>query len=241
MEPRPTWKYREPGGKSSGDDRDASWQGILSQVRTKEKGESKTIRDKTDVRYEGILHHWDVETLENTKDPTRHPCTNPDRVIRLSATNMEKTEVKRRGREGPFHPWSSRSLGKLPRRGIETRGRRRPRSPSGTGEARKAMASSSGSKPTTKERLKSLEEGLHRLKQLLHNHDDFLQNMDIEAGRRLEMIEADITSTKIGFSEELEHLCKEFKDPKKELEERVNKLEEQMTTIYQGPMDKCGP
>jgi hypothetical protein len=76
-----------------------------------------------------------------------------------------------------------------------------------------------------------VEEELKRLKQFLQNQDDFLQNLDIEAGRRLEMLEADITSTKIGFSEELEQIRNEFKDPKKEFEERVSKLEAQMEKL----------
>jgi hypothetical protein len=62
------------------------------------------------------------------------------------------------------------------------------------------------------ERLKLMEEELKRLKYFLHNQDDFLQNLDIEAGRRLEMLEADITSTKIGFTKELEQVRTEFKD-----------------------------
>jgi hypothetical protein len=42
------------------------------------------------------------------------------------------------------------------------------------------------------------------------------------------MIEDDITTTRIGFLEDLEHICKEVKDPKKEFKERVSKLEAQM-------------
>lgn len=77
------------------------------------------------------------------------------------------------------------------------------------------MASSSGNKPTTEERLNSLEEDLQRLKHMLHHQMDFLQNLDIYAGRRLEMLEADITTTKFGLTEELGKLRKELKDPNK--------------------------
>jgi hypothetical protein len=62
----------------------------------------------------------------------------------------------------------------------------------------------------------------------LHNLDEFLQNLDIEVGRRLEILEADITSTKFGLLEELGKLRKDLKEPKKEFEYKVNKLEEQM-------------
>jgi hypothetical protein len=62
----------------------------------------------------------------------------------------------------------------------------------------------------------------------LHNLDEFLQNLDIEVGRRLEILEADITSTKFGLLEELGKLRKDLKEPKKEFEYKVSKLEEQM-------------
>jgi predicted nucleic acid-binding Zn-ribbon protein len=76
--------------------------------------------------------------------------------------------------------------------------------------------------------LASLEENWQHLKNQLNYLDDFLQNLDIDAGRRLEMLEEEITSTKFGLSEELGKLCKDLKDPKKEFEERVSNLEQQM-------------
>jgi predicted nucleic acid-binding Zn-ribbon protein len=93
------------------------------------------------------------------------------------------------------------------------------------------MASSSGNKPTTEERLNSLEEDLQRLKHMLHHQLDFLQNLDIDAGRRLEMLEADITTTKFGLTEELGKLRKELRDPKQEFENRVSNLEEKMKQL----------
>jgi hypothetical protein len=90
------------------------------------------------------------------------------------------------------------------------------------------MASGSGSKPTTEERLNSLEEALQRLKHMLDHQLDFLENLDIDAGRCLEMLEADITTTKFGLTEELGKLRKELKDPKQEFENRVSCLEEKM-------------
>jgi predicted nucleic acid-binding Zn-ribbon protein len=76
--------------------------------------------------------------------------------------------------------------------------------------------------------LASLEENWQHLKNQLNYLDDFLQNLDIDAGRRLEMLEEEITSTKFGLSEELGKLCKDLKDPKQEFEERVSNLEQQM-------------
>ena len=43
------------------------------------------------------------------------------------------------------------------------------------------MASSSGSKLSTKDRLKAMEEELKMIKHYLHNQDNFLQNLDAEA------------------------------------------------------------
>jgi hypothetical protein len=45
------------------------------------------------------------------------------------------------------------------------------------------------------------------------------------------MLEADITSTKIEFSEELEQMRNEVKDPQKEFDERFNKLGVQMEKL----------
>jgi predicted nucleic acid-binding Zn-ribbon protein len=58
-----------------------------------------------------------------------------------------------------------------------------------------------------------------------------LQNLDIDAGRRLEMLEADITTTKFGLTEELGKLRKELRDPKQEFENRVSNLEEKMKQL----------
>jgi hypothetical protein len=95
----------------------------------------------------------------------------------------------------------------------------------------KDMASISGNKPTTKERLNSLEEDLQRFKHMLHHQLDFLQNLDIDAGRRLEMLEADIITKKFGLTEEMGKLRKELRDPKQEFENRVSNLEEKMKQL----------
>jgi len=83
------------------------------------------------------------------------------------------------------------------------------------------MTSSSGSKPTTEERLSAMDEALEKLKQMLNYQLDFLQNMDIEAGRRLERLEGDITTTKFEIFEELGKLHKELKNPKKKFGDKI--------------------
>jgi chromosome segregation ATPase len=93
------------------------------------------------------------------------------------------------------------------------------------------MASSSGNKPSTEERLKAMDTALENLKQLLQFQLDFLENLDSEAGRRLEKLEADISTTKIGFTEELGKLHKELKNPKEEFEERISQLEVKMSQL----------
>jgi hypothetical protein len=70
------------------------------------------------------------------------------------------------------------------------------------------MASSSGSKPSTEERLNAMDVALENLKQMLNYQLDFLQNLDIDAGRRLETLEGDITTTKFEITEELENSIK---------------------------------
>jgi hypothetical protein len=65
------------------------------------------------------------------------------------------------------------------------------------------MAASSSRNLTIEERLKLLDETLENLKQTLQYQLDFLENLDLEAGRRLEQLEQDISTVKIGFTEEL--------------------------------------
>jgi uncharacterized protein involved in exopolysaccharide biosynthesis len=107
------------------------------------------------------------------------------------------------------------------------------RSSRSQGEEKKSpnMASSSGSKPSTEERLNAMDVALENLKQMLNYQLDFLQNLDIDAGRRLETLEGDITTTKFEITEELDKLHKELKNPKKEFEARIAQLEEKMAQL----------
>jgi hypothetical protein len=84
---------------------------------------------------------------------------------------------------------------------------------------RSGMASSSSSKPSTEERLKKMDKALENLKQLLQFQLDFLENLDLEAGRRMEKLEEDITTAKLGFTEEMDKLHRELKNPQQEFEE----------------------
>jgi hypothetical protein len=77
------------------------------------------------------------------------------------------------------------------------------------------MESRSGNKPNIEDRLNELEYALKNLKQMLNHQLDFLQNLDIDVRRRLELLEGDITTMKFDLIEELGNLCKEIKDPKK--------------------------
>jgi len=70
-----------------------------------------------------------------------------------------------------------------------------------------------------------MDTALENLKQLLQFQLDFLENIDSEAGRRLEKLEEDISTTKIGFTEELGKLHKELKNPKQEFKEWIGQLE----------------
>jgi uncharacterized protein YydD (DUF2326 family) len=81
------------------------------------------------------------------------------------------------------------------------------------------------------ERIAGLEENVQKLRSQLISLDDFLQNLDSEAGRRMEMLENDIIHTKSGLCEELWKLRKDLKDPKRDFEERVSSLEQQMVQM----------
>jgi hypothetical protein len=68
------------------------------------------------------------------------------------------------------------------------------------------------------ERLKTMEEEMKRIKNIVQNQDNILQSFDVEAGRRLAMLDADITKTKNVFVEVVDQVRHEHKDPKEELE-----------------------
>ena len=81
------------------------------------------------------------------------------------------------------------------------------------------------------ERLKTMEEEMQRIKTIVQNQDIILQSFDVEAGRRLAMLDADITKTKNVFVEAVDQIWNEQKDPKEELEIQVLKLENQMAKL----------
>jgi hypothetical protein len=60
----------------------------------------------------------------------------------------------------------------------------------------------------------------------LVNLDDFLQSLDSEVGRRMEVLENDILFTRSGLSEEIWKLRKEMENPKQDHEARVRNLEQ---------------
>jgi hypothetical protein len=148
--------------------------------------------------------------------------------------NLAKIEDKRKVLKEPFHPLCILVKRSHPRRAkatiIKEKHTRRRRQ---TSKEEVEIELSSGCKLSMEDRLKAMEEELKRIKHYLHNQDDFLQNVHVEAGRRLEILEADITTTKLRFSEELGQIRQEHKDPKKEFEEQVNKLESQMEKLNQ--------
>jgi hypothetical protein len=231
MEPQLEWIYHEAWETRPEVERGASWKGKKSHDR-RYRSEPKALKDKANVRMNGLNHHLVVEIPGKAITPARHPCFS-DHANRLGEANLEEPAVKKGSREGPPHPECIREQVRQSRRGRVIKDKNVCTSCDSPGEARKAkvMASSSGSKPMTEERLNSLEDNLQRLKQMLEHQLDFLQNLDIDAGRRLEMLEDDITSTNCGLTEELGKLRKELKDPKQEFENRINSLEEKMEQL----------
>jgi chromosome segregation ATPase len=106
-----------------------------------------------------------------------------------------------------------------------------PTTPGKQSTVRGAMASSSKGPLSTEERLKQMETTLANLQQMLQHQLDFLENLDVEAGRRLEQLESDITMTKIGFAEELDKLNQELKNPQQDFDERMEQLEAKMAQL----------
>jgi chromosome segregation ATPase len=101
----------------------------------------------------------------------------------------------------------------------------------GTRAREEEMAASSSRNLSVEERLKQLDDTLEKLKQSLQFQLDFLENLDTEAGRRMEQLEQDLSSVKIGFSEELDKLHQELKIPQEKFEDRIGELESKLSKL----------
>jgi peptidoglycan hydrolase CwlO-like protein len=81
------------------------------------------------------------------------------------------------------------------------------------------------------ESITALEEEVQKLRGLLINLDDFLQSLDSEVGRRMDLLENDILYRRSGLSEELWKLRKDMENPKQDHEARVRSLKQQMEQL----------
>jgi hypothetical protein len=159
--------------------------------------------------------------LVETRDP-RDPGQNPKVIMRT-----REKEIK--GDRYPLIPAQAKIC--KPLRNPESVKHQSKQGRTREVRDRREMASSSKGKLSTEERLKEMDKALANLQQLLQHQLDFLENLDVEAGRRLEQLEADITMTKIGFAEELDKLHKELKNPQQEFDERMEQLEAKMAQL----------
>jgi hypothetical protein len=101
----------------------------------------------------------------------------------------------------------------------------------GTRAREEEMAASSSRTLSVEECLKQLDDTLEKLKQSLQFQLDFLENLDTEAGRRMEQLEQDLTSVKIDFSEELDKLHQELKSPEEKFDDRIGELESKRSKL----------
>jgi SMC interacting uncharacterized protein involved in chromosome segregation len=101
----------------------------------------------------------------------------------------------------------------------------------GTNSGEEEMAASSSRSLPVEERLKQLDDKLEKLKNMLQFQLDFLENLDSEAGRRMEQLEQDLSFVKIGFTEELDKLHQELKSPQEKFEDRIGDLEDKLSKL----------
>jgi TolA-binding protein len=101
----------------------------------------------------------------------------------------------------------------------------------GTRSGEEEMAASSSRPLSVEERLKQLDDKLEKLKNSLQFQLAFLENLDSEAGRRMEQLEQDLSFVKIGFSEELDKLHQELKSPQEKFEDRIGELEGKLSKL----------
>jgi len=93
------------------------------------------------------------------------------------------------------------------------------------------MAASSSRPITVEERLKQLDDKLEKLKNMLQFQLDFIENLDSEAGRRMEQLEQDLSFVKIGFAEELDKLQQELQNPQERFADRIGELEDKLSKM----------
>jgi hypothetical protein len=87
----------------------------------------------------------------------------------------------------------------------------------GTRARGEEMAASSSQNLSVEERLKQLDDTLEKLKQSLQFQLDFLENLDTEAGRRMEQLEQDLSSVKIRFSRRTRQTSSRVEKPSGEI------------------------
>jgi hypothetical protein len=93
------------------------------------------------------------------------------------------------------------------------------------------MAASSSRPITVEERLKQLDDKLEKLKNMLQFQLDFIENLDSEAGRRMEQLEQDLSFVKIGFAKELDKLQQELQNPQERFADRIGELEDKLSKM----------
>lgn len=197
---------------------------MLDRAGTKDLGESITQTGTV-----GLIGRQTLPSTKRNGDQDLRQSQNPRDLVQLTQAMMEMSEKEIKRARPPLIQAQEKSCRAI-------RNSERARIQSKQSQARevrvcRGMASSSKGTMSTEERLKEMDKTLANLQQMLQHQLDFLENLDVEAGRRLEQLESDITLTKIGFAEELDKLHKELKNPQQEFDERMEQLEAKMAQL----------
>jgi hypothetical protein len=157
------------------------------------KGTRMTSPQSTSTSSSGMMELAIIWPLKSSNRPY---CLDP--TYHLGVVTLRLHALNQDARKVGAHVRIIRKSGRKPSKGRACRGRGNLRSSSSPKKA-ETMASSSGNNPTMEERITGLEENVQKLRSQLISLDDFLQNLDSEAGRRMEMLENDIIHTKSGL------------------------------------------
>jgi hypothetical protein len=188
---------------------------------------SKQIR--LEDRDDWVYWQTDSARYQEKARPSLEADTGSARIIQFPKIMMSQGKKEIKGARASHNP----TQGTICKDAQAQRESKKPEraSPGTRSKARRTMASSSKGPMSTEERLKEMDKTLANLQQMLQHQLDFLENLDVEAGRRLEQLESDITLTKIGFAEELDKLHQELKNPQQEFDERMEQLEAKMAQL----------
>jgi len=157
---------------------------IIAQTKTgsrRYKGSKQIWNDDRGARVYWQIHSARYQKKESPCWEAENGFARIPHLPKIMITKLQREIKKARVPHNPIQGTLSKEVQEL------KEGKKPGRATPGTqSKVRGSMASSSKGPLSTEERLKQMESTLENLQQMLQHQLDFLENLDVEAGRRLE-------------------------------------------------------